>query len=80
MFGHVIVSYVTSERVRLQYTSQRSDDKNILKKAKKCGLYLDIFSCVYINVFRSFFAFRLEMHVRCNDQYKTGADWGNILG
>ena len=33
-----------------------------------------------MNVFRSFFAFRLEMHVRCNDQYKTGADRGNILG
>ena len=27
-----------------------------------------------INVFRSFFAFRLEMHVRCDNQYKTGAD------
>ena len=33
-----------------------------------------------INVFRSFFAFRLEMHVRCDNQYKTGADKGNILG
>ena len=33
-----------------------------------------------INVFRSFFAFRLEMHVRCDNQYKTGADRGNILG
>ena len=33
-----------------------------------------------IKVFRSFFAFRLEMHVRCNNQYKTGADGGNILG
>ena len=33
-----------------------------------------------INVFRSFFAFRLEMHVRCDNQYKTGADGGNILG
>ena len=27
-----------------------------------------------------FFAFRLEMHVRCDNQYKTGADRGNILG
>ena len=26
------------------------------------------------------FAFRLEMHVRCDNQYKTGADRGNILG
>ena len=33
-----------------------------------------------MNVFRSFFAFRLEMHVRCDNQYKTGADRGNILG
>ena len=33
-----------------------------------------------INVFRSFFAFRLEMYVRCGNQYKTGADIGNILG
>ena len=33
-----------------------------------------------INLFRSFFAFRLEMHARCNNQYKTGADRGNILG
>ena len=33
-----------------------------------------------INVFRSFFAFRLEMHVRCDNQYKTGADRENVLG
>ena len=33
-----------------------------------------------INGFRSFFAFRLEMHVRCDNQYKTGADRGTILG
>ena len=33
-----------------------------------------------INVYRSFLALRLEMHVRCDDQYKTGADGGNILG
>ena len=33
-----------------------------------------------INVFRSSFAFRLEMHVTCDNQYKTGADKGNILG
>ena len=49
-----------------------------LKLWKKCWLY--IFSCVKINVFRSFYAFRLEMHVRCDNQYKTGADRGNILG
>ena len=51
-----------------------------LKIAKKCCLYLDMFSCVKINVFRSFFAFRLEMHVRCDNLYKTGADGGPILG
>ena len=33
-----------------------------------------------MNVFRSFFAFRLERHVRCDNQYKTGADKENILG
>ena len=27
-----------------------------------------------------FFAFRLEMYVRCDNQYRTGADRGNILG
>ena len=36
----------------------------------------------YVNqrFFYSFFAFRLEMHVRCDNQYKTGADRGKILG
>ena len=48
-------------------------------------VYLDIFSYVEINVFflfffRLIFAFKLEMHVRCDNQYKTGADRGNILG
>ena len=43
-------------------------------------MYLDSFGCVKMNVFRSFFAFRLEMHVRCDNQYKTGADRENILG
>ena len=33
-----------------------------------------------MNVFRSFFAFRLEMHVRCDNQYKIGANEGAILG
>ena len=27
-----------------------------------------------------FFALSLEIHVRCDNQYKTGADRGNILG
>ena len=30
--------------------------------------------------FRSFFTFKLEMHVRCDNQSKTGADRGKILG
>ena len=33
-----------------------------------------------IDVFRSFFAFRLEMHVRCDNQYKIGANRENIFG
>ena len=33
-----------------------------------------------MNVYRSFFAFGLELHVRCDNQYKTGADRENILG
>ena len=33
-----------------------------------------------MNIFRSFFAFMLEMHVRCDNQYKTGADRDDILG
>ena len=41
---------------------------------------LDVFSCVKIDVFRSFFVFGLEMHVRCDNQYKSGADKGHILG
>ena len=43
-------------------------------------MYLDIFSCRKINVFRPFFAFRLKMHVKCDNQYRTGADEGSILG
>ena len=33
-----------------------------------------------MNVFRSFFAFRLETYVRCDNQCKTGAGRENILG
>ena len=33
-----------------------------------------------MNVFHSFFAFVLEMHVRCDNQYKNVADRKNILG
>ena len=36
---------------------------------------------IFLALYKStFFAFRLEMHVRCDNQYKTGADRGNILG
>ena len=41
---------------------------------------MDIFDRVKMRVFRSFFAFRLEMHFRCDNQYKTGADRENNLG
>ena len=57
-----------------------SDLSICLKIAKRCRLHLDIFICVKINVFCSFFAFMLEVRVRCDNQYKTGADGGNILG
>ena len=36
--------------------------------------------CENEHFFRSFFAFMLEMHVRCDNQYKTGADRENICG
>ena len=67
---------------RSDYSKQvRGDFIRIrLKIAKQCGVYLDIFSCVKMNIFRSFFAFRLEMHVRCDNRYKTGADRENVLG
>ena len=38
------------------------------------------FNCVKIKVFRSFYALKLETHIRCNNQYKTGADRGIIVG
>ena len=46
-----------------------------LKIARKCRLYLDSFSCVKIN----YFAFRLEIRVTGDNQYKPGVDGGNIL-
>ena len=47
---------ITSDRVHVR--------KIRLKLAKKCCLYLDIFSCEKINVFRPFFAFRLKYIVK----------------
>ena len=47
-----------------------SDDSKLVGGdliVKKCCLYLDIVSCVKINVFGSFFTFRVEMHVRCDN-------------
>ena len=36
---------------------------------------------IFLAVWKStFFAFRLELHVRCDNQYKTGTDRGNIFG
>ena len=62
-----------------QTTVNRSVYRNWSKNSEKCCMYLDIFSCVKINVFRPLFAFMLEMYVRCDNRYKTGADRGNIL-
>ena len=70
----------TQVQVRVQQIGQRSCQRLCLKIAKKFCLYLDIFSWVKINVFRSFFTFKQEMHVRCDNQCKTGADGGTILG
>ena len=54
--------------------------KNWSENSKKVLVVSEYFSCVEINIFRSFFAFRLKMHVRCDNQYKTGTDGGNVLG
>ena len=59
-----------------------------LKIVKICCLYLGIFSCVkhfgrfvvVVVVVVVVFAFRLEMHVRCDNLYKTGTGRGSILG
>ena len=45
-----------------------------LKIAKKCGLYLDIFSCVKMNVFRSFF-FRFQARDACQMRWPV-QNWG----
>ena len=41
-------------------------------------MFLDIFSSGNINGFHSFLASGLQMHVRCDNQYKTGAEGGTI--
>ena len=53
----------------------------LFKNSEKVLLVIwTFFSFVKINVFHQFFAFRPKMHVRHNNQYKTGADRGIILG
>ena len=49
---------------------------------KECCLFGVILSSVKINVFQTFFTFRLKMHTCqiCNNQKKTGAEGGTILG
>ena len=69
-----------NSKVKLQSMGRSSRYKNSSKNNEKCCLPLDILSCVKIKVFRLFFAFRLEIRVRCGDKYKTGADGGTILG
>ena len=70
-----------NKSLRSDYTKQARDQflRIRLKIAKKCCLYLDIFSCVEINVFRSFFAFRREMRVRCDNQYENWSRRGEVV-
>ena len=45
------------------------------------SMYARAFFALVLLFFRCrFFALRLEMHFKCDNQYKTGADGGNILG
>ena len=63
------------EQVRLQYIGRKS-----LKNSSTNSEKVLVVSGYFLAVCKStFFALRLEMHVRCNNQYKTGADRGNIL-
>ena len=54
--------------------------RNRLKLEQKCSFFSDSFSSVKINAFLPVFAFRLMMYVRCDNQYKTEAERGTILG
>ena len=54
--------------------------KNSEKVLLVSGLFFFFFAVWKINVFHLFFTFMLNLHVRCDNQYKTGADGGNILG
>ena len=70
---------VTVNVVRLQSAVQSSRYKNWSKNSGKVLLFFVcffggvIFICTRIDVFCPFFAFRLKMHVRCNNWYKTRA-------
>ena len=69
--------------VRLQLIGRRLVYTN---SSKNSGKVLHVFGYFQLCenqrfslVFRSFFAFRLQMSVRRDNQYKTEADGGNIL-
>ena len=66
--------------VRLQQIGRRSLYKKWPENRENCWSYLDIFSCVKIFFLFFFFAFKAEKYVRCDNQYETGADKGNIFG
>ena len=57
-------------RIRLKIAEKKSAACNWIFEAVRKSTFF----------FRSFFAFRLEIHVRGDTQYKTGAAGGTILG
>ena len=69
------------QQVRLRYIGQSLRyEKSTKTRAEVFFFFSDIFSSVEINAFLPVFAVRLKMHVRCDNQYKTEADRGTILG
>ena len=55
--------------------------RNKKKTQKNCCLFLDFFFKHCENRrFSPVFAFRLKMHVRCDNQLKTGAERGTVFG
>ena len=66
-------------QVRLQSIGQKSCYKKSSKNSAERCFYLDIVTCVKINVFRAFFTLRFEMHVGCDNQYKTETDRTGIV-
>ena len=57
--------------------SQRSCFKNSSENSEKMLL---VFEHFWLCEKSTFFALRLKMRVRCDNQYKTGADGGTIFG